>query len=86
MVSEGEEDVVAGEPLVPGIEVALGHGEGVAEVEEAVHIGVGKGLEELGLLVGLSDEILVPLPDVAGPLLERNQLVSPRRVLHITLN
>jgi hypothetical protein len=86
MVSEGEEDVETAKAFIPGVEVALGHGEGVAEVEESVHVGVGEGLEELGLLVGLSDEILMALPDIPGPLLERNQLVSARGVLHITLN
>jgi hypothetical protein len=39
----GEKDVVALDLLVTGSELALGHGEGVAEVETAVHVGVGEG-------------------------------------------
>ena len=80
--SEGEEDVVAGESTVPGVEIALGHGEGVSEVEGAVHVGVGEGLEILGLVVGFSHKILMPFPDVLGPLLQRYEFVSAGGVLH----
>jgi hypothetical protein len=45
MEAEGEEDVISSEAFIPSIEVALGHGEGVSEVEGAVHVGVGEGLE-----------------------------------------
>lgn len=65
MIAKGEEYVETTDAFVPGIEVALGHGEGVPEMEQPVHVGVGEGLEELGLLVGFSFEIVVPVPDVA---------------------
>lgn len=86
MEAEGEEDVESAEALVPSVEIALGHRESVAEVEESVHVGVRESLKELGLLVGLSDEILVTVPDVPGPLLERNEFVSTCGVLHIVVN
>ena len=69
MESEGEEDVEAGEAFIPGVEVALGHGEGVSEVEDAVHVGVGEGFKELLLLFGFCNKILVPFPDLSGPAL-----------------
>ena len=70
MVSEGEEHVEAGEAFVPGIEVALGHGEGVAEVQRAVHVGEGEGLEVLGFFVGFCLEKVVAGPDGPRSLLE----------------
>ena len=82
MEAEGEKNVVAVESLVPGIEVALGHGEGMAEVEGAVHVGVGECLEPLGLLVGLNLPVSVPLPNQSCSPFHRHQLVSSSNVLH----
>ena len=75
METEGEQDVVAVQSFVPGVEVAFGHGEGVNQVEQAVHVGVGEGLEEFGFLVGFDREILIPFPDVSGSLFETDQFV-----------
>jgi hypothetical protein len=80
--AEREEHVEASQSLVPSIEVALGHGEGMPKVQRTIHIRIGEGLEELGLLCRFSDEILMALPNVASPLLERDQLVSASGVLH----
>ena len=68
--SEGEEDVVASQATVPCIEITFGHGEGMSEVEGAVHVGVGKGLEILGFVVGFSHKILMSFPNIFGPLLQ----------------
>lgn len=86
MEAEGEEDIIASDAFIPGIEVALGHGEGVSEVEGAVHVGEGEGLEVFRLRVGLSSKILVSFPDVSGPSLKRNKFVSSGGVLHPYLN
>ena len=82
MEAEGEEDVVAVEALVPGVEVALGHREGMTEVEGAVHVGVGESLEPLGLLVGFHLPIAVPLPNQPCSPFHRHQFVSSSSVLH----
>lgn len=86
MEAEGEEYVVAGDAFIPGVEIAFGHGEGVSEVESAVHVGVGEGLEVLGFFVGLSAEKLISLPNVPGPLFERDEFVPPGGVLHVRIN
>ena len=86
MISEGEEYIETTDALIPSIEVALGHGEGVSEMEQSVHIGVGEGLEELGLLVGFSREIVMPVPDVACSWLKGDEFVSAGGVLHVNLN
>ena len=82
MESEGKEDIVAGQATVPSVEIALGHGEGVSKVEGAIHVGVGEGLEILGLVVGFSHKILMPFPDILGPLLQGYEFVSASGVLH----
>lgn len=86
MESEGEENVEAGESFIPSVEVALGHGEGMPEVQSAVHVGEGEGLEEFLLLVGLGRKKLVALPDGSCPMLERDQFVPTCRVLHLWIN
>ena len=70
MESKGPEDVEASNAFVPCIEVTLGHGEGVSEVECSIHVGVGEGLKVLGLLIGFDTEILIPFPNVPGALFE----------------
>lgn len=52
MEAKGEEYIEAGKSFVPCVKITFGHGEGMAEVESAVHVGVGESLEELGLVVG----------------------------------
>jgi hypothetical protein len=52
METERKQNVVAVQSFVPGVKVAFGHGEGVAQVQQTIHVGVGKGLEEFGFLVG----------------------------------
>ena len=86
MESKGEEDVEAGQSFVPSIEVALGHREGVSEVESAVHVGKGEGLKELLLVVGLGRKKLVALPNGPCSLLKRDQFVPTCRVLHLWIN
>lgn len=86
MEAEGEEDVESAQSLVPGVEIALGHGEGVAQMEQAIHVGEGESLEEFGLLVGLHCEKLVPVPDEAGALLERDEFVPAGGVLHLRID
>lgn len=83
--SEGEEDVVASQSLKPGIEVTLGHGESVAEMEGAVHVGEGEGLEVFRLISGLHCEKLVTFPYGLGSLLESDQLVTTGCVLHLPI-
>lgn len=86
MESEGEEDVEAGQSLVPSIEVALCHREGMSEVQGAVHVGEGEGLKELLLVVRLGRKKLVALPYGPCPMLKRDQFVSTCRVLHLWIN
>ena len=86
MEAEGEEDVVPCQSFIPCVEVALGHGEGVSEVQRAVHVGEGKGLEEFLLVGGLYGEKLVALPDGSGALLECDELVAAGCVLHLPIN
>lgn len=86
MESEREKYVEASKSFVPSVEIAFGHREGVAEVESAVHVGVGEGLEELGLSVGFCSEKLISLPYVSGPLFEGNELISSGGVLHMRIN
>lgn len=86
MESKGEEDVEASESFVPSIEVALGHGEGVSEVQSPVHVGEGEGLEEFLLLVRLGRKKLVALPDASCPVLKRDQFIPTCRVLHVWIN
>jgi hypothetical protein len=83
--AEGEEDVVSGQSLEPGVKVALGHREGVAEMQGAVHVGEGEGLEVFGLVGGLDCEKLVTVPDSLGSLLEGDQLVTTGCVLHLPI-
>lgn len=52
MESEREQYIISVKSFIPGVEVAFGHGEGVPQMEETVHVGVGESLEELGLFVG----------------------------------
>ena len=70
MESEREEDIVASQATVPCVEITFGHGEGMSEVEGAVHVGVGKGLEILGFVIGFSHKILMSFPNIFGPLLQ----------------
>lgn len=68
MEAEWEQYIISVKSFVPGVEITFGHGEGMAQVEEAVHVGVGEGLEVFGFLVGLYGEILISFPDVSGSL------------------
>lgn len=86
MESEGEKYVEASKSFVPSVEIAFGHGEGVAEVESAVHVGVGEGFEELGLSVGFCREKLISLPNVSSPLFKGDEFVSSGGVLHVRIN
>jgi hypothetical protein len=52
METEWKKNVIAVQSFVPGVEVAFGHGEGVAQVEQTIHVSIRKGLEEFGFLVG----------------------------------
>jgi hypothetical protein len=83
MESEGEEDVESSKAFIPCIEVAFGHGEGVSEVESAIHVGERESLEEFLLFTGLRSEKLIPVPDILSSLLERDEFVSSCCVLHL---
>ena len=54
METERKEYIIASESFVPGVEITFGHREGVSEMESAVHVGVGEGLEIFWLFVGFS--------------------------------
>lgn len=45
-----EEHIVAAQAVVRGRKLELGQREGVAQVQHAVHVWVGEGAEELGVL------------------------------------
>ncbi len=75
METERKQNVVAVQSFVPGVKVAFGHGEGVAQVQQTIHVGVGKGLEEFGFLVGFDWEILKSFPYVSGSLFEADKFV-----------
>lgn len=76
MVAEWEQNVVAVQSFIPSIEVAFGHGEGMTQVQQTIHVCVWEGLEEFGFLVGLDSEILIPFPNVSGSLFQTDQFVS----------
>jgi hypothetical protein len=84
--AKGEEDVESTQSLVPGVEIALGHRESVAQMEQAIHIGEGESLEEFGLLAWLHCEKLVPVPDEAGALLKRDEFVPADGALHLRID
>lgn len=86
MEAKGEEYIEAGKSFVPCVKITFGHGEGMAEVESAVHVGVGESLEELGLVVGFCWEKLIPFPNVPGPLLKWDEFISSGGVLHLSIN
>lgn len=65
MIAKGEKHIKTTNAFVPSIEVAFGHGKGMSQMEQSVHVGIRKSLKELGLLIGFSFEILIPVPDVA---------------------
>jgi hypothetical protein len=54
MKAEWEQYVVTVKSFVPSVKIALGHGEGVTEMQKSVHVSVGESLEKLGFLVGLN--------------------------------
>lgn len=76
METEGEQYIVPIESFIPGVEIALGHGKCVSQVEQTIHICVWEGLEEFGFLVGFYGEILVSFPDVSCSLFETDQFIS----------
>lgn len=75
METEWEQYIVAVQSFIPGVEIAFCHGKGVAQVEQAVHVCVGEGLEEFGFFVGLNCEILVSVPNVSGSALQADEFV-----------
>jgi hypothetical protein len=86
-----EEHALAAEAVVGGGELQLGQGEGVAQVEQAVHVGVGEGAEELvvgpaaALLRGLHLENLGGLPLGLGVVLQAEEEVAPHEALLLGL-
>ena len=82
METERKEYIVASKSFVPGVEITFGHREGVPEMEGAVHVGIGEGLEIFGLFVGFSCKVLMPFPDAPCTMLEGNQFVPSSGVLH----
>jgi hypothetical protein len=71
-----EEDVVTPQSLIPSVEIALCHGESVAEVQIAVHVRKGKCLKIFRpAFAGLHREVFQPIPDMLSPALVGNQLV-----------
>ncbi len=85
MVSKGEQDVVASQSLVPGIEVTLGHGESMTQMEAAVHVREREGLKVLGFLIRFRLEVPIPLPNLARPPLQGDELVPPCGILLLFL-
>lgn len=82
METKREENVVASKPLIPSIEITLGHRECVAEVESPIHVRERESLKELVLVVWFSVEKLISFPDKSSPVLEGNELVPAGSVLH----
>ena len=82
---EGEQDIIAGKASIPSVEVTFSHGKGVSEVESAVHVGVGEGFEVFRFFVGFGREILIPFPNVPGPIFKRDKFVSAGGVLHLLI-
>jgi hypothetical protein len=76
MVTEREQNIVTVQSFIPSIEIAFGHGESVAQVQQAIHVGVRESLKEFGFLVGFDSEILIPFPDVPGSFFQTDQFVS----------
>lgn len=64
MESKRKEDLFALGPLKSGGELGLGQGEGVAQMQAPIHIGVGKGHHKLGLAllprIGLKNPAFSP--------------------------
>lgn len=50
MEGERKQNLLAQQPLKPGLEFGLGEREGVSQVQPAVHVGVREGAEELAVL------------------------------------
>jgi len=80
--AEREENIEALKSFVPSVEVALGHREGVSEVEEAVHVGIRESLEPLGLRVRLYGPVLITFPNASCTMLHRDEFVTTSGVLH----
>ena len=65
--AEGEEDVEASHPLVPGGKLGLEHGENVAKVDSAVHVRVWESDHKFLLSrFGSSDVYLLVSPKLLG--------------------
>jgi hypothetical protein len=63
-----EQHVKAAECLIAGIEVTLGQGIAVTQMQPSVHVGIGKGLEILWAgLVDLCLKDILSAPQVLCP-------------------
>mmetsp|Transcript_23383 Transcript_23383/g.73198 ORF Transcript_23383/g.73198 Transcript_23383/m.73198 type:complete len:259 (-) Transcript_23383:34-810(-) len=84
---EGEERVLAAEAVVRARELQLGQAEGMAEVQEAVHVGIREVAIELVVRVGLHAggsvhlEHLGVIPLLLSGGLDLEEEIAPRRVL-----
>jgi len=83
---EGEEDVGAAEAVVGGGELEFGEGEGVAEVEVAVHVREGEVAEEFlagrrGLLARFGSEDIFLFPPFLDLRFDLAETITPREAL-----
>lgn len=95
MESVGEESAFAQHPLVPSVELDLGNGKGMSEMEASVHVWVRKVSEPLGIFfsdfsLGEASKLLgrgsvdledaLFLPSILMFLLERLEVISLGRL------
>ena len=68
MEAEWEEYIISINSLIPGIEVAFRHWEGVSQMQKTIHVGIWEGLKKFGFLIGFYGEVLISVPDFSGSL------------------
>lgn len=62
--AEREKDIKPTQSFIPSVKIAFRHGEGVAQMEQAIHVSIRECNEEFWLFRRLYREILVSIPNV----------------------
>ena len=76
VVAEGEEHIITAQAFVPSIKITLCHGEGMTQVQHAIHVCVWESHKVFGLGRRLNREVLVTIPDSSGSGLQTDEFVS----------